>query len=94
MDSAAFLNLCEATAIKLNIMHPLQDTTSTPRWLAIRFPQLPLDLATRGQNSTSSPGRTQAAESTAEQAEAAVRQALQRLAAWCYQYSSQVCIPG
>jgi protein ImuB len=26
--------------------------------------------------------------------EAAVQRALQRLAAWCYQYSSQVCIPG
>jgi len=26
--------------------------------------------------------------------EAAEQQALQRLAAWCYQYSSQVCVPG
>ena len=55
---------------------------------------MPLDLATRGQNSTSPPGRTQAAEPAPEQAEAAVQQALQRLAAWCYQYSSQVCIPA
>ncbi len=33
-------------------------------------------------------------EPAVEHAEAALRQALQRLAAWCYQYSSQVCMPA
>ncbi len=75
------------SAIKLNTMHIPQKTTATPRWLALRFPRLPLDLQSRGQNSSKEPpsGKTDPA---------AERQALERLAAWCYQYSSQVCIPG
>jgi protein ImuB len=72
-------------------MQPLQNTTPAPRWLAVRFPQLTQDLLTRGQSSTDK----QSAEGCApERDEAAERQTLQRLAAWCYQYSNQVCIPG
>jgi protein ImuB len=67
----------------------LQNTTPKPRWLAIRFPQLPMDLQTRGQSSTSF-----VEPLVVEYDEAAARQALKRLAAWCYQYSNQVCIPG
>lgn len=57
----------------------------------MRFPQLTQDLRSRGQSSTSAPP---AARHTPEQDEEAEHQALQRLAAWCYQYSAQVCIPG
>lgn len=79
------------TGIRLTRMQPLQNTTATPRWLAVLFPQLAEDLYRRGQSSTS----TQPAEShVPERDEAAERQALQRLAAWCYQYSNQVYIPG
>ena len=74
----------------LPIMKPLQKTASAPRWLAVRFPRLALDLYTRGQSGTSLP----TAAAGAEPGEEAQRQALLRLAAWCYQYSSQVCIPG
>jgi len=68
-------------------MHLPQKTASTPLWLAIRFPRLTLDLRFRGHDLYKAPPagkRDQAAE----------QQALGRLAAWCYQYSSQVCIPG
>ena len=78
--------------IKLRIMRPLQKTSSTPRWLAIRFPQLSLDLLTRGQSTTSK--RAGAEPQFVERDEAAEQQAIARLAAWCYQYSNQVCIPG
>jgi protein ImuB len=72
-------------------MQPLQNTTPAPRWLAVRFAQLAQDLHSRGQNGTS----TQPAEwCVPERDGAAERQALQRLAAWCYQYSNQVCIPA
>jgi protein ImuB len=70
-------------------MHPLQKTASTPRWLAVRFPQLALDLCTRGQSNTSL-----IEPQVVEHDEVAEQQALKRLAAWCYQYSNQVCIPG
>ncbi|MBT8046942.1 MAG: DNA polymerase Y family protein [Xanthomonadales bacterium] len=76
-------------------MHPSQKTASTPLWLAIRFPQLPLDLHNRGQSGAEREphsGRPDLVDAPRD--EAAERQALQRLAAWCYQYSSQVCIPG
>ena len=67
-------------------------TSSPPHWLAIRFPQLSLDLQSRGQSCTRDPlvngARAVKLDRPAE------RQALERLAAWCYQYSSQVCIPG
>ena len=72
-------------------MQPSQNTTSTLRWLAVRFPQLAQDLHSRGQSGTSV---QPAAGRTPEPDEEAQRQALQRLAAWCYQYSDQVCIPG
>ncbi len=58
--------------------------------MAVRFPRLALDLRTRGQNGTSPPAEPPAAEADGK----AEQQALKRLAAWCYQYSSQVCIPG
>ncbi len=57
----------------------------------MRFPQLAQDLHSRGQSSTNVQPPTGCAP---EQDEEAERQALQRLAAWCYQYSDQVCIPG
>jgi len=77
--------------IKLDTMHPLQKTASTLRWLAIRFPQLRLDLHTRGLDNTDAQRQSTNAYACDE---AAAQQALKRLAAWCYQYSSQVCIPG
>ena len=58
----------------------------------MRFRQLALDLRTRGLNSTD-PGEAVLPQPP-ERDEAAEQQALERLAAWCYQYSSQVCIPG
>ena len=54
----------------------------------MRFPQLAQDLHSRGQSSTNVQPPTGCAPEQDE------RQALQRLAAWCYQYSDQVCIPG
>jgi protein ImuB len=79
------------TGVRLINMQLSQNTAPTPRWLAVRFPQLAQDLHSRGQNSTS----TRPADWPApKRDEAAEQQALQRLAAWCYQYSSQVCIPG
>jgi protein ImuB len=72
-------------------MHPLEKTASTPRWLAVRFPQLTLDLHTRGQNTTDT---LFAGPQAVERDAAAEQRALKRLAAWCYQYSNQVCIPG
>jgi protein ImuB len=71
-------------------MYPLQKTTSTPLWLAIRLPQLALDLHTRGQSSALEAIKPQAVERDA----AAAQHTLKRLAAWCYQYSNQVCVPG
>ena len=76
--------------IKIRPMH-FPHKTSKPRWLAIRFPRLTLDLHTRGQSRTETavaPGLP------AQRDEVAEKQALQRIAAWCYQYSNQVCIPG
>jgi len=77
-------------AITLETMNSDRKQASTPRWLAIRFPQLSLDLQLRGQdcNEGAHPQRCAARDRVAE------KQALERLAAWCYQYSSQVCIPG
>lgn len=64
-------------------------TAPPVRWLAIRFPGLAGDLGTRGQNCTEPRTRSTRAVSPAEK-----KQALERLAAWCYQYSGQVCLPG
>ena len=68
-------------------MHLPQKTALTPFWLAIRFPRLTLDLQFRGQKLHKEPPAGKCDQ-------AAERQALGRLAAWCYQYSNQVCIPG
>ena len=84
------------STFRLNTMSPLQKTAL---WLAVRFPQLPLDLHVRGLNGTDRQrhaGRLRlpvpARGETAVHHDTAA--ALQRLAAWCYQYSSQVCVPG
>jgi protein ImuB len=55
-----------------------------------------MDLRSRGQSSTSDlPVASRAPEHIRQGSRSpAERQALERLAAWCYQYSSQVCIPG
>jgi protein ImuB len=89
--ASIFSSAAEAVHLNRYGFHSLikLKTTSTPRWLAIRFPQLPLDLHTRGQSGTST-----VEPQVTERDEAAEQQALRRLAAWCYQYSNQVCIPG
>lgn len=112
----------------LRAMLPLEKSTTTPRWLALRFPHLALDLYGRGQARQGAAlavsGVLQRRECILDANPAALaagvqpgmpvsaargildslqlcerqpeqeRQALQRLARWCYQYSHQVSIPG
>ena len=89
-DSGFFLSLWEAAVPDSSLCTLYRTRPPAPRWLAVRFPRLAQDLHSRGQSSTDArPGRRH----EAEQDETAERQAVQRLAAWCYQYSGQVCIP-
>ena len=109
-------------------MLPLDKTSPTPCWLAIRLPHLPLDLFTRGHSdggmaiaisatsrrreliidcnpaalaggvkpgmpATAAPGILEELQ-IVERDRESEQQALRRLAAWCYQYSNQVYIPG
>jgi protein ImuB len=109
-------------------MLPLNKTSPTPCWLAIRLPHLSLDLITRAQRCSQLPlaitdrpdrrdriidcnpaalsggvkpgmpltaalGILETLQAT-ERDRQAEQQALQRLAAWCYQYSNQVVVPS
>ncbi|MEE8339966.1 MAG: DNA polymerase Y family protein [Xanthomonadales bacterium] len=76
--------------VKLRAMLPLQKTTSSPCWLGICFPHLALDLLTRGQARNGRP--IAISDLVVERDTGAEQRALQRLAAWCYQYSNQVSI--
>jgi protein ImuB len=111
---------------KLRAMLPLNKSTPTPCWLAIRLPHLALDLFTRSQPGNGlavavsglvqrreliidcnpaalaggvKPGMPATAAlgildglQLVERDHEAEQQALQRLAAWCYQYSNQLRI--
>jgi protein ImuB len=108
-------------------MLPLEKTTGSPCWLALRLPHLALDLVSRGQARQDAPlavsdtvqRRERIIDCNPAAAKSGIRpgmpataaqgilealrvlprdpvreqEALRGLAAWCYQYSSQVSLP-